>query len=912
MRSMSSKPADANFSITGIEFPSHFQNKMQQVQQGGNSHYNNTDEQYSSLKVHFGQAQSDPAQQSADGCKNEGDKRLTNNCSYNFKVEYDSDATQDISDMPGVNNSYVPVPREDNFAKDYAAATSSSSRSCPSGVKQYACFVCDETFQELMLYTFHMQGHHYKAGSIKCSDCSELFENNSVFFAHRKLSTYELWVDRAKVLTAQQEIVTEELEKGDSSPKPKKKRKGREEHYICSVCGKVIHKYSSFLKHIATHDDVIALSCGVCQEPFRAPCLLRYHIDLNHSHVQPFQCRRCLRRFKLKCSLSTHMRYCDIDPSNLPYAEEMQYIDQLSQQRKYQGVEGEGDGLSQFSCPICTVMFDSPEDLKSHMNYHDETKPHKCDKCSRGFRSKHELRKHMPVHETKHECRCEICGVQLLTLSGYNAHLRGHRNQEKIQAKYFPEVKEDTVPTESAMQILERMRGQTKIEVTSDADATQDGLTSKGTSNKKARYNCPICGMTFHSGGVKFQIHARREHKEAEFDRCTVCNKTIYGKDNLERHLRQHKMFADTFTCDECGKVFRRKFALQVHKRMHSFKKFVKCDICGQEFRFVSEVEKHKNKTHRYDKLINIYRCSICGQKFPMLSHLSVHCYCHNKPDAKPFECDMCKVSYQTSVDLKKHIYEAHDDLIKKVSDSSFILGPDDNHLTFPNAPFADNLGKTAGKDKTGQGKVKNKSQGKDNNGADDLKRETESAHEESNEDTEIEELPDDSEKSESLSSVEKILRLQVTLPSNVEAYNLATQQFYHQTKFLKRYVCEVCQKAFSSNSDLKTHRRTHSGETPFKCDYCERSFKQRGHRKLHIQVVHTKEMPYKCDQCDSAFPTRYRYQIHIKRHSGVREHQCAYCDKNFYTLGKLNEHKKKRHSDDWIREQREKDEATE
>lgn len=548
------------------------------------------------------------------------------------------------------------------------------------------------------------------------------------------------------------------------------------------------------------------------------------------------------------------------------------------------------------------------------MNYHDETKPHKCDKCSRGFRSKHELRKHLPVHDTKHECRCEICGVQLLTLSGYNAHLRGHRNQEKIQAKYFPVVKEESIPTESAVQILERMRGQSaKTEALTDTEATQDGSVSKGTptpSKKPRNYKCPICGLMFFSGGVKFQIHARREHKEAEFDRCTVCNKTIFGKDNLEKHLRQHKMFADTYTCDECGKVFRRKFALQVHKKMHTFKKFVKCDICGQEFRFVSEVEKHKNKTHRYDKLINIYRCSICGQRFPMLSHLSVHCYCHNKPDAKPFECDMCKVSYQTSVDLKKHIYEAHDDLIKKASDSSFILGPDDNPHTFPNAPFSDNIGASSGKDQ-----VKNTTQNNDKKDvASDKKPEPESApDEESNDDTETEEVsPNNSEKPEAMGSVEKILRGQMTLPSNVEAYNLATQQFYHQTKFLKRYVCEVCQKAFSSNSDLKTHRRTHSGETPFKCDYCERSFKQRGHRKLHIQVVHTKEMPYKCDQCDSAFPTRYRYQIHIKRHAGVREHQCAYCDKNFYTLGKLNEHKKKRHSDDWIREQREKDEATE
>lgn len=222
MRSISTKSADSNFSSAGIEFPGHFQSKLQE-QLAGNSHYNNTDEQYSSLKVHFGVAQHDAAPHSAGDCRGEEDKHLTNNCSYNYKVEYDSDATQDVSYVPGVNDSYLP--REENFGKDYVVP-SSSSANCPSGVKQYACFVCDETFQDLMLYTFHMQGHHYKAGNIKCNDCTEMFENNSVFFAHRKLSTYELWVDRAKVINAQQMAVPEEPEVTDSSLKPKKKRKG--------------------------------------------------------------------------------------------------------------------------------------------------------------------------------------------------------------------------------------------------------------------------------------------------------------------------------------------------------------------------------------------------------------------------------------------------------------------------------------------------------------------------------------------------------------------------------------------------------------------------------------------------------------------------------------------------------------
>ena len=70
-----------------------------------------------------------------------------------------------------------------------------------------------------------------------------------------------------------------------------------------------------------------------------------------------------------------------------------------------------------------------------------------------------------------------------------------------------------------------------------------------------------------------------------------------------------------------------------------------------------------------------------------------------------------------------------------------------------------------------------------------------------------------------------------------VEAYNRLTRQKMSHSTMTKRFVCETCHKCFATKSDLRTHIRTHTGETPYKCEYCDRAFKQRGHRKLHIQV---------------------------------------------------------------------------
>ena len=117
---------------------------------------------------------------------------------------------------------------------------------------------------------------------------------------------------------------------------------------------------------------------------------------------------------------------------------------------------------------------------------------------------------------------------------------------------------------------------------------------------------------------------------------------------------------------------------------------------------------------------------------------------------------------------------------------------------------------------------------------------------------------------------------------------NLASHLLSHTDE--KPHACDQCHIRFRHKSDLKTHIRIHTGERPFKCDECEKSFNRKWlltqHKRGHAGIK-----PYKCNECGKEFTYSSDLTKHAITHTGLRPFKCEKCRKTFTAAVSLKRH---------------------
>ncbi|XP_022669643.1 zinc finger protein 77-like isoform X3 [Varroa destructor] len=82
-----------------------------------------------------------------------------------------------------------------------------------------------------------------------------------------------------------------------------------------------------------------------------------------------------------------------------------------------------------------------------------------------------------------------------------------------------------------------------------------------------------------------------------------------------------------------------------------------------------------------------------------------------------------------------------------------------------------------------------------------------------------------------------------------------------------RSHICSMCNKGFTTSSNLHQHRRLHFNERPFQCNQCNKGFATSTNLKQHYRT-HTGDRPYPCMYCPKRFATNSNLRQHIRTHT--------------------------------------------
>ncbi|XP_025100743.1 zinc finger protein 43-like isoform X1 [Pomacea canaliculata] len=106
-----------------------------------------------------------------------------------------------------------------------------------------------------------------------------------------------------------------------------------------------------------------------------------------------------------------------------------------------------------------------------------------------------------------------------------------------------------------------------------------------------------------------------------------------------------------------------------------------------------------------------------------------------------------------------------------------------------------------------------------------------------------------------------------------------------------KMFPCSECSLMVTTARSLRNHMKTHTGEKPFKCEACEKSFGERNALRKHFLRTHSENLPHVCQDCGKGFAFPSELNQHQVIHTGQKAHTCQECKASFTYAKNLHLH---------------------
>lgn len=127
--------------------------------------------------------------------------------------------------------------------------------------------------------------------------------------------------------------------------------------------------------------------------------------------------------------------------------------------------------------------------------------------------------------------------------------------------------------------------------------------------------------------------------------------------------------------------------------------------------------------------------------------------------------------------------------------------------------------------------------------------------------------------------------------------------EYHIKRNHSQKLICDICNKQFGYNWDLKRHREQVHADASFFCHICSKAYKVKKSFDEHLRSHEDGYVKsrYPCEECDKTFSAKQVLDNHIKfKHRGVKQKEkqrflCQTCGQEFYHkysyLSHMNKH---------------------